>query len=61
MAGVEVSATASVSMARYLASSRNGTAMFTGNGGFGGGGFEGLFQAVRLEGGGNVTTTIIRQ
>jgi hypothetical protein len=48
---------------RYLASIRNGTPMFTGNGGFGGGGFEGLF-AGRVEtivGGGGGGVTIIRQ
>jgi hypothetical protein len=49
---------------RYLASIRNGTAMFTGTGGFGGGGFEGLFaaQGMRIEGGGGGNSiTIIRQ
>ncbi|MBA2686890.1 MAG: carboxypeptidase regulatory-like domain-containing protein [Gemmatimonadaceae bacterium] len=47
---------------RYLASIRNGTAMFTGSSGFGGGGFEGMF--VRMDtmvGGGGGGVTIIRQ
>ncbi len=49
---------------RYLASIRNGTAMFVGNGGFGGGGFEGMFAAMgmRIEGGGGGgNVVIIRQ
>ena len=48
---------------RYLASIRNGTAMFTGNSGFGGGGFEGLFTRIDSfqGGGGGGGVTIIRQ
>ena len=45
---------------RYLASIRNGTTMFTGGSGFGGGGFEGMFvRSDSFSGGGN-TITIIR-
>lgn len=47
---------------RYLASIRNGSAMFVGTGGFGGGGFEGMFTRMDVVqgGGGGGTVTIIR-